>query len=297
MRDKFLSRYDNKSTIANYHKSFKKLDQFLQETNQTEQNFIEKLNVSELHTRYNLLQELIDSIKKTVSEPVTRNYFDNLFMYFLLEGVPLDYTQKKLRLRFPRVRSKVFEGLDRERIEIIFSKSKSLNFVNYMKCLCGGGFRETEGLLVTPRMIKFDKYPVLASLPAEITKYSIERETFLPPNIAASIQQQIIVNGIKPNENIFVTNYTDNTLKDFEEYFAALRTKAGLDTPDRKKHQQNDITLHSLRAFFITTFTDHGQEAFGRALAGHTKYRNVYYRKSPNQRITIYSSIMNDLDF
>ena len=37
----------------------------------------------------------------------------------------------------------------------------------------------------------------------------------------------------------------------FEKYFAKIRTKAGLDTLNRAKHQQNDITLHSLRAYFI----------------------------------------------
>ena len=133
-RIKFLERFESKSTIDGYKKSFKKLDKFLESKILTENEFVSQLNKFELHEKYILLQELIDSIKKTVSPRVTRNYFDNLFMYFLIEGVSLDYTQKKLRLKFPRISDPIYEGLDEDNIKTLLGLA-SKNFSAYMRIL------------------------------------------------------------------------------------------------------------------------------------------------------------------
>lgn len=295
-RLKFLERFESKSTIDNYNKSFKKLDKFLETQSLTEANFMKQLNDFELHEKYKLLQELVDSIKVTVSPRVTRNYFDNLFMYLLIEGVNLDYTQKKLRLKFPRISDPIFEGLDEDNIKTLLGLA-SKNFSAYMRILAGGGLRETEGLKLEPGMIMFDEFPVRLKLPGTITKYKIPRETFIPSNASKIVIELIEENKLKDNQTIFTKNFNDKTLEDFEKYFAKIRTKADLDTENRVKYQQNDITLHSLRAFFITTFTDHGLETSGRAMAGHSKFKNVYYRKSLKKRQEGYADIMNSLDF
>ena len=300
-REEFLERFDNQSTINNYHKSFKKLDYFLEQRNQTETEFIDNLKSLERNEKYNLLQKLVLSIKETVSPRTTRQYFDNLFLYFLIVGSPLDYTQKRIRLTFPRIIGKRFEGLDEERIKTLFGLG-SKNFTGYMSFLAGGGLRETEGLRVTPSMIMFEEYPVRVVLPGTITKYSIPRETFIPPNCALRIKDIIEEKNILSDHVIFTENYNDKTLEDFEKYFAKIRTKAGLDTENRKKHQQNDITLHSLRAYFISKFTEgiynnEKLESFGHAIAGHTKDLSVYYRTSPKVNKEKYSIVMNKLDF
>lgn len=295
-RKEFLDRFDNKDTINNYNKSFKKLDQFLEQRGQTEFDYLKQIKECEIHERYNQLQLLIKFIKESVSARTTRQYFDNLFKYFLIEGSPLDYTQKRIRLQFPRIIGKQFEGLDKERIVKLFSLG-SYNFTSYMSVLVGGGLRETEGLKITPAMIDFESYPVLLKMPGEITKFSIPRETFIPPNCAKRIKRIIDQKNLTDDKVIFTENYNDKTLEDFEKYFAKIRTKAGLDTPNRVKHQQNDITLHSLRAFFITTFTDNGLESYGHALAGHSANLSVYYRMSPQKRNEKYAKCLNELDF
>lgn len=295
-RLKFLERFESKSTIDNYNKSFKKLDKFFETQSLTEAEFMKQLNDFELHEKYKLLQELIDSIKVTVSPAVTRNYFDNLFMYFLIEGASLDYTQKKIRLKFPRISKPIYEGLDEDNIKTLLGFA-SVNVSAYMRVLAGGGLRETEGLKLEPGMILFDEYPTRLKLPGRITKFSIPRETFLPSNASQILKTTIEENNIKTNQTIFVKNFNDKTLEDFEKYFAKIRTKADLDTENRVKYQQNDITLHSLRAFFITTFTDHGMESAGNALAGHRKFMKIYYRKSLKKRQEGFASIMNSLDF
>ena len=269
-RDSFLKRSDNDSTKVNYRKSFKKLDEFLNETDNAESFFIKQLIDLPNHEKYNLLQKLIDSIKPKVSPGTTKQYFDNLFIYFLLEGAPLDYTQKKIRLSFPRNITRTLEGLDEINIKDLLTHG-SFNFQTYMSTLVGAGLRETEALLLEPDMIKFDEYPVRIKIPGRIAKYNIDREPFLSPKNAKRLQELIQIKKITPGQTIFIKNYSKNSLKEFEDQFAIIRTKCNLDTPNRAKYQQNDITLHSLRSYFITTVTDLLNEATAGALAGHSR--------------------------
>ena len=295
-RETFLNRSDNDSTIANYHKSFKKLDEFLIEQNITEYNFIQSLINLPLHEKYQHLQKLVDSIKPKVSPGTTKQYFDILFIYFLLEGAPLDYTQKKIRLSFPRKETKQFDGLTEDNITNLLSHG-SPNFQTFCSALVGAGMRETECLLLEPQMILFDEYPVRIKIEPRIAKFHIGRETFLPPKNAKRLQDLIAIKQVTPGNTIFTEHYSKHTLKEFEDQFASIRTKCNLDTPNRKKHQQNDFTLHSFRSYFITTVTDALNEATAHALAGHSRYMKTYYRKALSKRQSQFAPIMQELEF
>ena len=295
-RHEFLKRHNNENTISNYKKSFKKLDEFLSQQNTTEQIFLESLVNLPLHQKYNQLQRLVDFIKLKVSAGTTKQYFDNLFIYFLLEGAPLDYTQKKIRVSFPRKAITQFEPLNADSIKLLCSKG-SANFQVYLSTLVGAGLRETECLLLEPQMILFSEFPTRIKLPKEITKFNIERDTFLPAKTSQKLQSLIELKKIPDNQTIFTSNYSKNTLKDFEQQFATIRKKCNLDTPNRTKHQQNDITLHSLRAYFITIITDQINEATAHALAGHTRYMKSYYRKPLEKKQIEFASMMEHLEF
>ena len=254
------------------------------------------MNSLPLHQKYKELQKLVDFIKSNVSAGTTKQYFDNLFIYFLLEGAPLDYTQKKIRLSFPRKTTIQFEGLDEDSVKLLCSCG-SVNFQTYLSTLVGAGLRESECLLLKPQMIQFSEYPTRIKLPKEITKFNIPRETFLPSKNSQKLQQLIESKKISYNQTIFTSNYSKNTLKDFEQQFAQIRKKCNLDTPNRTKYQQNDITLHSLRSYFITIITDELNEATAHALAGHSRYMKTYYRKPLSKRQTEFASIMRHLEF
>ena len=298
-RDEFLSRFNSISTKAGYLKTFKKFDLYLDSIKTSEEDFLSRLNSSEKSVKYETLQNVINFLKDTnISNVVVRNYFDNLFKYFLISGIDLDYTQKKLRLIFPRISDRRFEGFDREGIEKVLNlKYGSKVFKLYCRGLAGGGFRENELLQVTPRMILFNEHPVRVKLPAEITKFNIYRETFLPKNTARLIRERIMEKDIKEDQTIFVKNWSLGSLGYFEKIFDTVRRMTDLETPNRKRYQQNDITLHSFRAFFITTFTDHNKERFGHALSGHSKDLSVYFRKSLKQRQLEYLAVTDSLDF
>jgi len=306
-RELFISRFEKNATKNNYLKSFNKLDDFLSYKNMSEDMFLNQLRSLEMFKKYEVLQELVNIIKKDVSPRVTKLYFDSLFKYFLIIGIPLDYTQKRIRIQFPRIVNKRFEGLDKIGINKLLRIAQKPNennnvggresFAMYMKTLIGSGMRETEGLKITPSMIHFEEFPTRLDLPGTITKYSIPRETFLPTKTSNELRDLIEKKKVNQHETIFTKNWTERTLVDYEVYFENIREKAGLATPNRVKYQQNDITLHSFRAYFITTFTDHNQDSFGHALAGHTKDLTVYFRKSLKDRQIIYASVMKDLEF
>lgn len=294
MRDDFLKGFENESTRNNYLKSFKKFDQFLLTKQYNESEFFNVINGLEKYEKYNLLQELVNFIKADVSPRTVRQYFDNLFKYFLICGCNLDYTQKKLFVKFPRIIEKRFSGLDRtEIIKLLGFASKTLAL--YLRLLAGSGVRESEGLQITPRMINFDLFPVKINMPGEICKLSIPRETMIPPNLAKDLREHIFDKNISLDNVLFSKGYSQNTLLDFEKRFAEIRTKAGLDTVNKEVRQQNDITLHSLRAFFITTFTNNELGDFGHGLAGHSG--STYFRMSEAKKIEKYSLVMNELDF
>lgn len=295
-RETLINRYSSPSSQDNYRKAFKKFDSYLSENKRTEEDFLKDLEELSKGQRYELLQSLIEFISQSVSPRSARDYFDRLFKYFLLCDCPLDYTQKKILLRFPRIIQRRLEGLDRDMIvkELEFCSD---NFGNYLRFCSGSGSRETEALKIEPWMIHFEEYPVRVEFPSEITKFGIERESFLPPKTAEKIKEWIERKGIKQHETVFCDNWNENTLIDFEKYFEAVRRKAGFETKDRKKYQQNDITLHSHRAFYITTFEQNSLKSFGHATAGHSKDLSVYFRTSLKVRQQTYAMLMDLIDF
>lgn len=296
-RTEFRNRAESESTKKGYDKAFKKLDSWLDNKEITESKFIELIEGFSVQQKYDLLQELINFIKETVSPRVTHGYFFNIINYLLLNNCSIDNKQISLRLKFPRKSKRRFEGLDQNQIEALLRLEESALHRSYYSLLYGGGLRETEGLRVTPSMFEFSNITRL-KLPPEITKFNIERETMIAEIPANRIKEYIESNDYRNDDLIFLDKWHDESdLIPFEKHFARLRTKAGLDTVNRKRYQQNDITLHSFRSFFITTLTDHDLESFAHALTGHTKYMDTYYRKSIDKRIETFSSVAQFVNF
>lgn len=299
-RSEFLGGINNDNTRESYESAFKKFDIFLKKSETDEVQFINTLNQANKTKRYKELQRFVNFLKGEVSPAVCRKYFDKIFKYLLLEDVDLSYTQKKIRLDFPRVHTKSFDGLSRKNIED-FMGVASFVFKTYISTLVGAALRETECLLLTPNMIDFTSYPVKIELKSDITKLNISRETFLPPTNANRLLELIQKNKVTGDQLIFVSTYSKNTLRDFEKVFAKLRKKLELETKDKKPQEQNDITLHSFRAFCITYLSEaiggREGEKFVDAMAGHMKHRAVYYRKSPEARKKMYASGMSAVEF
>lgn len=295
-RNDFLNRGKNPSTVLNHKKALKKLDLYLDEKQITESKFLEMLEGFEVSQRYNALQEVINFISRSVSARVTKEYFETIYKYLLLKEIPLDRDQKGLRLNFPRYAKPRFEGLDDSMIKRILEYEKDDTMRSYYSVLYGAGLRETEGLLITPSMIRFNEDPIRLILPKEITKFSIPRETFMCKIPGERIKHYIFENKIRENQTIF-GKYDETTLIKFEKRFAKIRKELGMETQNRKPHQQNDITLHSFRAFYTTVFMDNKLDWFGLAITGHTKFMDTYYRNSLEERQKTFQTVYDKLNF
>ena len=290
-REEYFDRFENPNNLDYQKKSFKKFDSFLDSINSNEDNFLKHLEGLDEFQRYVELQKIIKLLHSSVSSGVTKKYFNNIFKYLIIRGLPLDYTKKKLLLKFPTTPQKTYEGLDEEKIKLLLSNADS-EFKTYMTTLVGSGMRETECLLLQPHMIKFDEDPTRIKIPEEIAKFNVERETFLPKINSDRLNLLINKKALGEYDNIFNFN-----LIQAEKKFAIIRRDSKLDTPNRKKHQQNDFTLHSFRAYFITELGDLTGNAFASALSGHGRYMKTYYRKPLPKRQIIYKNNMKILEF
>lgn len=296
-RDEFLlAKGKNKSplTILNYRKAFKKFDLFLQRSEKNEDEMILFLLKSDVNEKYQTLQNLINVISETVNARVTKEYFKIICIYLKRHGIHIDTDEYDLD--FPRYSKPRFEGLDQTMIKRIMEVEEDFKMKTYYSGLYGAGMRETEWLKVTPAMIRFNENPVRLILPKEITKFQIPRETFVSEIPGNMIKKYVYENRIHNDRPIF-GEWHKNKLIEFEQHFARLRTSIGFDTPNRKKKQQNDITLHSFRAFFTTVFMDNKLDWFGLAITGHTKYMDTYFRKSLTERQITFNSVAEKLNF
>lgn len=296
MSDEFLKRFESERTRTKYVVILKRFDSFLESRNQAFEDFQKQCAESEQHQKYNILQELVYFLSKELSPRSVRNYFDAIFKYLLYSGFEFDYTQRRIRVQFPRITNKRFEGLDRTLIMRLFGLADPRIYL-YMRLLAGGGFREAECLQLKPKYFHFFEDPVRVDVVSEIAKFGIERETFIPKQTANLLQDYIRLKNIGNEDFIFVKEYRPSSVYIMDEAFSRLRKKAGLATPDRKKHQHNELKLHSFRAWFITTWSEIGKRDFGHALAGHSKELSVYYRTSKQMRAETYKQFEIHFDF
>ena len=275
-------------------KAWRHWDSWLGGRNEAE--FIEALNGMKRGQRYEVLQEFVGYLGGKVGARTVRDYFDRVFKWLVLSDADLDYTQKRIRITLPRVAVRRFGGLDREMIRLEL-KHCSKRYGLYLRVLAGSGMRETEALMLTPAMVQPEE-PVRLALPGEITKFGIPRETFLPPKTAALLAERITAQDLGADDPIFVRNFGKNSLLEMEKQYSRIRKAAGLETPNRRPHQQHDITLHSHRAFFISSCVHAGYESYGHALTGHASdMRAVYYRTTLAERQAIYRKIERLVDF
>lgn len=298
-REEFLlikGKNKSPSTVSNYKKALKKLDNYLNDKNYNEGNWLDKLKGSSVEDLCKTWQDIIDFINGQVSARVTKEYFETIESYLGFFNIVISERQRKDRVFFPRSSKARFEGLDEIMIKRILEVETDPNMKAYYSLLYGGGLRETEALRVTPSMIMFNENPMRLILPKEITKFSIPRETFISTIPGTRIKNLVYAKRIKNDQTIFA-EYNESTLIKFEKHFAKLRASIGYDTANRKPHQQNDITLHSFRAYFTTVFMDNGLDYFGLAVTGHTKYMDTYFRKSLNQRQITFNQVAEKLNF
>ena len=295
-RAALLSQYTSDQSRANYRKAWRHWDAWLGTQGKTEAAYVAWLGEQPRADRYASLQAFVAYLGGLVSPRTVKDYFDRIFKWLVLLDADLDYSAKRIRLRLPRVPMRRFAGLDHSMIATEL-RHCTPRFGLYLRVLAGSGMRETEALRLTPGMVRFDEVPCRLELPVEITKFNCARESYLPPHTAEMLRQRVADKDKGPDDPILIRRYSAYSLIEAEKEYARVRAAAGFETPNRKKYQQHDITLHSHRAYYITACTYAGVASFGHATAGHSKNLSVYYRMSPAVRRQTYADIAETVDW
>ena len=279
--DQFLTRFSSTSTKQNYIKALKHFEEF--KNNNAGRNISTVLMSGEESEKYQALQDFIQFLSGRLSASVTKNYFDCCFNFLYFSGVKIEHQKKRYFLRFPKIHKKRFEGLDRDKIVLLLKSCKNAQFRSYLAMLAGSGLRESEALQIRRSDFTVIGDIAVCKVRAEITKTKEQRDTMVPAAVLDKYE--------------FATDYTHSRLVYKEKLFSKLRRSAGLESTARTAGAQNDITLHSFRAYFISTFSDMGLTAFGHSLAGHRAYMDEYYRTSESDRLDNYRRAVRKLDF
>jgi len=151
--------------------------------------------------------------------------------------------------------------------------------------LISSGMRIGEALSIRKNDLNFEYDRVMITIRAEHAKNKEERITFISEE-ARKICQPLL-DSKSGDELIFGSSTCSKTsnVTNHIQKFDRLRKKLGL--VDRYKSGTSKITLHSMRAFFISKIVKEN-ENLGHCLAGHSTYMKTYERFEAEELVEAY---------
>lgn len=171
------------------------------------------------------------------------------------------------------------KALTQEQIEKL---GKYLNYRDRLITLIGSSSGMRTGEIVGKRAIRardvdFNTNPVTITIPAEISKTSTQRITFLDGETGKQLQEYIEDSRIEPEQIIFGIDYNS-----FAHNFRNACKKAGLTEKDVNSGR-NKIHPYSLRKGFATGWT--GDVEVRELLMGHSLGVKGAYKKPEDQEL------------
>ena len=150
--------------------------------------------------------------------------------------------------------------------------------------LISSGMRISEALLMKKKDVSFEYDRIMVTIPAENSKNREERITFLSEESRKYCQP--LFDQKSNDELVFGTGiHIKDDVVNHAKYFANIRKKLGYF--EKYKTGTSKITLHSMRAFFISKIIKQN-ENLGHYLAGHSVYMKQYERFEIEELIEAY---------
>ena len=158
--------------------------------------------------------------------------------------------------------------------------------------LISSGMRIGEALSIRKNDLNFEYDRVMITIRAEHAKNKEERITFISEEARRICQP--LFDMLCPDELVFGTETISRTsnVTNENQVFDRLRKRLGL--VDRYKSGTHKITLHSMRAFFISKMIK-VNENLGHALSGHSSYMKQYERLEISELIEAYIKSESEL--
>ena len=151
--------------------------------------------------------------------------------------------------------------------------------------LISSGIRIGEAMSLKKSDLSFEYDRVMITIRAENAKNKEERITFMSEEARRLCQP--LFDSLGPNALLFGNGSISKTSNVTNENQMFDRTRKRLGLVERYKTGTHKITLHSMRAFFISKMIK-VNENLGHALSGHTSYMKQYERLEIHELVEAY---------
>ena len=208
----------------------------------------------------------------------------------------IDFPDRKFRRRvkLPKKVQLDLYPLSKEEIRQICDRSKLQRRAIYM-ILKDTGLRISEVLWIKKDDFNFNVTPVSLDIrPNQDKTNSTNQTRYITSETREYVE--LWIRERKDEEYLFIKNtaHHDQALNNEERIFDLLRKKLGF-TKRYEHNNRHKITIHSFRAFTITTLADKYGEEFAHGYVGHSKYLGQYVRnrkKYPEMFLRIENEFM-----
>jgi len=244
---------------------------------------------------FQVLHEFAKYAQKKISHDTLIIYFCWLRKYLHARGIKIDVDDMNAYFKLNNtVKSPLKElkkPLTLSEMQRILGRSDIKHQRLYL-VLISSGIRIGEALTLRKSDLSFDHERVMITIRAENAKNKEERITFISEEARRICQP--LFDMLCPDELVFGTETISRTsnVTNENQVFDRLRKRLGL--VDRYKSGTHKITLHSMRAFFISKMIK-VNENLGHALSGHSSYMKQYERLEISELIEAYIKSESEL--
>lgn len=241
---------------------------------------------------YDVLQGWINyNFNNGISPGAISMWFSYLKKYIRHMGIKITSDDVKESLDFPKKHEEELHPLQLEEIrsiiEVAHPKKRPLYYA-----LIGSAMRIGEAVQIRKKDLDLDTERITVNIPARVTKLKRARVTFLSIEAKKAIMSKL--EKLSDDDLVWGTNKDYYKAANTErQTFGKYCEKANLGMKYESTGVRK-ITLHSLRAYFITKVSRH-DENFAKKIAGQKGYMLQYDRLTLEEKLSLYLEVEPDV--
>ncbi len=248
-----------------------------------------------IDTLYDILQECINELSKTVNANSLRTLFTNIRSYIYYFGIKTDSQDVKQLLVFPRVKHEEKYPLKHsELFKIVQDQVRNhVRQALYLAC-SSSGMRIGEALQIRKSDLEF-KERIQINIRPEYTKTQTGRSVFVSKECQAVLETYL--EELEGDETVFYKGVCQSTMTKVSSEDVRLSeciTRLKLDMKYSSSGRYK-ISSHSFRAFFFTQAVRKHGENYAHRLTGHGGYLMQYDRMNDDEKLKMYIELESEL--
>ncbi len=290
------TRRNKLRVVSNFEKFCKEYHNSTPENICKELLILKKQNEEEyIDTLYEILQDWINHISKTLNPNSLRTTFTNLRSYIYYFGIKTDSQDVKNLLSFPRVQKEEKYPLKHDQLLRIIQDQERFPVRKALYLACSSsGMRIGEAVQIKKSDLEF-KDRIQINIRPEYTKTQTGRSVFVSKECQQVLETYL--EDLKQTDTVFYRGKCKNAT-----FVAANESKRLGECLDRLglgmkygSSQKFKISTHSLRAFFFTQAVRKHGENYAHRLTGHGGYLIQYDRMNDEEKLKLYVELEPEL--